>query len=97
VASPSLSLAIRHHAAEQRHEVLVNGQLSVVEHPLIDGVLVFTHTFVPPALRGRGIAEQLVRAALQWAQSQGKRISPQCSYVACFIQAHPEFSHLVQS
>jgi predicted GNAT family acetyltransferase len=46
-------------------------------------------------LRGRGIAETLVRAALEDARVQGRRVVPQCSYVAMFIRRHPEFQPLV--
>lgn len=71
------------------------GHLAVAEYVPEGDRLVFTHTFVPPELRGRGIAEQLVRAALDDARQQGKRIVPQCSYVALFIRRNPEFKPLV--
>ncbi|KAA0873763.1 GNAT family N-acetyltransferase [Nitrincola tapanii] len=45
----------------------------------------FTHTYVPPALRGRGLAEQLVQAGLQWAQTQGFGIHSRCSYVDRYV------------
>ena len=59
------------------------------------GLVIFTHTFVPPELRGRGIAEGLVRAALKDVRLQGRRVVSQCSYVAAFIGRHPEFKPLV--
>lgn len=46
----------------------------------------FTHTFVPPELRGRGLAEALVRAGLAWAEGQKLRIAASCSYVAKYRQ-----------
>src|SRR5690606_25189677 len=45
----------------------------------------FTHTFVPPALRGQGVAEILVRAGLAWARQQGLAVEADCSYVARFL------------
>jgi predicted GNAT family acetyltransferase len=57
--------------------------------------MIFTHTFVPDALRGRGIAAVLVRTALEEARRTGRRVVPRCSYVAEFIQRHPEFRDLV--
>ena len=56
-----------------------------------DKRVVFTHTFVPSTLRGRGLAEALVRCGLTWARSQGLVIETSCSYVAVFLERHPEF------
>lgn len=53
-------------------------------------VLVLHHTEVPPALEGRGIAAALVAAALAWARGEGLRVRPVCSYVAAYMQRHPE-------
>jgi predicted GNAT family acetyltransferase len=50
---------------------------------------------VPPELRGRGIAEQLVRAALADARTAGNKVVPACSYVAKFIERHHEYQDLL--
>ncbi|HEY9175495.1 MAG TPA: GNAT family N-acetyltransferase [Verrucomicrobiae bacterium] len=57
--------------------------------------VVFDHTFVPDGLRGRGIAAKLARAALEEARQRGWRVIPRCSYVAAFINRHPEFAGLL--
>jgi predicted GNAT family acetyltransferase len=54
-----------------------------------------THTFVSPELRGKGIAEKLVRTALDYARSEQRRVVPSCSYVDLFIRRYPEFQTLV--
>lgn len=86
---------ITHNAAARRHEAVVDGHLSVCEYELADGRMIFTHTAVPPELRGRGIAEKLVRAALADARAAGHRVVPACSYVAKFIERHREFADLL--
>jgi predicted GNAT family acetyltransferase len=86
---------VRHNAAEQRFEARVENLLCVAEYERRDGTMIFTHTFVPPELRGRGIAEALVQAALEFARSQGCRVVPACSYVDAFIRRHREFAPLV--
>jgi predicted GNAT family acetyltransferase len=86
---------VLHHAAAHRYETTVDGHLSICEYELQDGVMHFTHTVVPPELRGRGIAELLVRAALADARAAGRRVVPQCSYVAKFIARHAEFQDLL--
>jgi uncharacterized protein len=88
-------IAVRHNAAEKRYEAEVEGHLSVCDYEIVDDRMVFTHTRVPPELRGRGIAEQLVRAALADARTAGRKVVPACSYVAVFIQRHREYADLV--
>jgi uncharacterized protein len=88
-------VSVRHNAAASRFEAGEGVALAVAEYVLADGRMVFTHTLVPPELRGRGIAEQLVRAGLEFARAENRRVVPQCSYVAAFIQRHPEFQPLL--
>lgn len=89
------SVAVRHNAAEHRFEVTLGGYLAVAEYALEEGRMVFTHTFVPPELRGRGIAEKLVRAGLEHARAEKRAVVPLCSYVATFIKRNPEFAALL--
>ena len=88
-------VAVTHNVAEHRFETTVDGRLSVADYELRPGEIVMTHTFVPPELRGRGIAEKLVRAALAHAQREKLRVVPSCSYVAQFIQRHREYQSLL--
>ena len=88
-------IVVQHNVGAKRFEALVDGYLSVVDYTFEGDVVVFTHTFVPPELRGRGIAEKLVRAALGWAQTEKRRIVPACSYVETLIRRHAEFQALL--
>jgi predicted GNAT family acetyltransferase len=89
------NILVRHNAAAGRYEAEIDGYLAVAEYLLEGDRVVFTHTFVPPELRGRGVAEKLVRTALEEARQKGRRVVPQCSYVALFIRRNPEFQALV--
>ena len=53
------------------------------------------HTFVPPEMRGRGVAQQLVEALVADAREQGFTIVPQCSYVDALFRRHPEWADLL--
>ena len=68
-----------------------------LEYAVAGDHVVFKHTFVPEALRGQGLAAHLVRAALAEARRAGWKVIPRCSYVATFIQRHPEFADLITS
>ncbi len=56
--------------------------------------LVITHTGVPLAWEGRGIAAGLTRAALVYARAQGLSVVPLCSYAAAYLRKHPEYEDL---
>ncbi|MEO5565161.1 MAG: GNAT family N-acetyltransferase [Luteimonas sp.] len=77
-----------------RWTVDVDGEQGLIEYTLADGVMTITHTEVPKALGGRGIAGELVRAALDHARAQGLRVRPTCSYAAAWISRHPEYQDL---
>ncbi len=83
-------LDIRHNSAASRFEVTVNGHLCVASYHLVDGVMRMHHTEVPAALEGRGIAGQLVRAALAYAAANALEVEPRCSYVRAYMKRHPE-------
>jgi len=84
-----------HNAAAHRYEAVVDGHLSICEYEQADGRMVFTHTVVPGELRGRGIAEKLLRVALADARAAGCKVVPACSYVAKFIERHQEYQDLL--
>lgn len=50
------------------------------------------HTYVPPELRGQGIAMQLVEALVADARAQGFTIEPRCSYVEAAFRRHLEWA-----
>ena len=86
---------VLHHAADHCYAMTVDGHRSVCEYELDGERMIFTHTLVPPELRGRGIAEKLVRTALAEARAAGRRVVPACSYVARFIERHGEYRDLL--
>jgi predicted GNAT family acetyltransferase len=73
----------------------VEGHRGELDYLLRDGTMVITHTSVPPAIGGRGIAAELTRMALATARRQGWKVVPACSYAAAFIRRHPEFGDLL--
>jgi predicted GNAT family acetyltransferase len=54
----------------------------------------FVHTEVDPAHRGGGHASILVEHALDDVRSGSLRVVPQCSYVAAWIERHPDYQEL---
>lgn len=91
----SAPIVVRHNPADSRYEAEVEGHRAVTEYRVEGDRVIFTHTFVPPELRGRGIAEALVRTALEETRRRSLRVVAECSYVAAFIRRHPEFQSLI--
>jgi predicted GNAT family acetyltransferase len=87
--------AVRDNTALSRFEMETEGGIAVANYRSTPGEITFFHTEVPPALRERGIAEQLVQGALQQARAQGLKVVPRCAFVAHYIEAHPEFKDLL--
>ncbi len=85
---------VRHDAAHQRFSVTVDGHLAVLDYVRGDSTIAITHTGVPRAIGGRGVAARLVRAALLHARNEGLRVDPQCSYADAWMRRHPEFDAL---
>ncbi len=80
------------HEQGRRYYVELNGQVAEATYTeAADGTRSFDHTYVPDALRGQGIAEQLVRHALDDTIRSGHRVLPVCSYVKRFVERHPEY------
>ena len=94
-ADPPPEYPITHNLAARRFETRVDGWLCRADY-LVDGErILLVHTEVAPAVEGRGVAAALVRAALAWAESDGRKVVPRCSFVRVYLQRHPEYAHLL--
>lgn len=64
--------------------------LAEITFPQVGGRADINHTFVDPSLRGQGIADKLVRAALQQIAEAEKQPVATCPYVVKWFEEHPE-------
>ena len=85
-----MSVDIRHDPEEQRFSTVIDGQTGVLDYALDEGVMTLTHTGVPEAIGGRGVAAELMRAALDAARHNGWKVYPACSFAAAYLAKHPE-------
>lgn len=86
---------IRHDADARRFVVTVDGVDAFVDYERRGEQMVITHTRVPDAIGGRGVAGQLTRAAFDHARSAGLTVRPACSYAAAWVERHPDVSDLI--
>lgn len=94
-AESFMSFAIQHDSRAHRFHVDVEAAHCVLDYTLDSGVMTITHTEVPAKVGGRGIASELVRAALEHARDEGWKVVPQCSYAAAWMQRRPAYADLL--
>lgn len=80
---------------KRRFEVEIDGQTAVAEYIKTAQKLILTHTEVPRALEGNGIASHLAKTALNYAKSEGLQVMPLCPYMAGYIARHPEWKSIL--
>jgi hypothetical protein len=76
---------------KQRFELRVGDAIAFADYRIAGDKIYFTHTITPPALRGQGVASALAHGALTSAKAQKLTIVPQCSFIAEYLERHPEF------
>jgi uncharacterized protein len=92
----AVPLDIDHEPGAHRFVARTGGVEAVLDYDTVDAkTLDYHHTFVPPALRGGGIASQLTEYALSYARDKGLKVRPTCPFVARYVKRHPEFQPLV--
>ena len=86
---------VRDNKAQQRFELDVDGQIAFANYRLTPQAVIITHTETPRALRGRGIASELVRGALGRIRADGLKVVAGCGFVVDYLHKHPEYRDLV--
>jgi len=86
--------AVRDNTSLNRFELDVEGAVAFANYRLTPQATIITHTETPRALRGRGIASELVSGALQLIRADGRKVIAGCGFVADYLRKHPEFADL---
>lgn len=88
-------MEIRHDPAHHQFSVEYPEGKAVLDYEQNDKTLNFYHTFVPPELRGKGIAEQITKAAFDYAEKNGFKVIPSCPYIARVVMKNDAWKKLV--
>jgi len=81
---------INHEAGAQRFTTTVDGSAAQLDYTLSGRVMTITHTRVPAAIGSRGIAAELMQAALNVANAEAWSVKPVCSYAVAYMAKHPQ-------
>jgi predicted GNAT family acetyltransferase len=86
---------VRDNTAMNRYELDVDDGIAFANYRRTTAADIITHTETPRALRGRGIASELVKGALDLIRSDGRKVIAGCSFVVDYLERHPEEADLV--
>lgn len=89
-----------HNSEDQRYEARIDGELAgFAAYELTDRAVVFTHTVVHDAFEGQGVGSAMARFALDDVRAgtdgAGRRVVAKCSFMAGWIDKHPEYADLL--
>jgi hypothetical protein len=79
-----------------RYELSIDGEVvAFTAYRARPDLIAFFHTEVDESVQGRGLADRLIRFALEDARARGLAVLPFCPFVKAFIERHREFEELV--
>jgi predicted GNAT family acetyltransferase len=81
---------VKHEGAKRRFVTERDGHRALLGYRLTGDVMTIIHTEVPPQIGGRGVAAELMRAAVNLAVDSGYKIVPACSYAAAYLDKHSD-------
>ena len=94
-AEAASALRVVRNDDQSRYEGLIEGELAtVIDFRRHGDVLAITHTGTEPHWRGRGLAAETTRLALEDVRSEGLRVTPYCPFTVDYFQRHPEVEDL---
>jgi predicted GNAT family acetyltransferase len=94
MTTPPASTAVRDNTDASRFELDRDGSMAFANYRLAGDRVIITHTETPPALRGRGIASELVKGALELIRTDGHKVVAGCSFVVDYLDRHPEHADI---
>ena len=92
------AVPVQHEAAARQFTARLGSDVAVLQYRRTGASLDLYHTEVPPAFRGRGVAESLCRAAFEYARQEHLTVIPSCPYIAgTYLHRHPEYLPLTRT
>jgi len=90
-----MAASVRDNKERSRFELDVGSELAFANYRLTPAAVIITHTETPRALRGRGIASELIKGALALIRRDGHKVVAGCGFVVDYLDRHPEEADLL--
>jgi uncharacterized protein len=92
----SQGIEVRNNEESRSYEATLDGRVvGLIVYERQGSRTIFRHTIVESEYRGRGIATELVRRALEDLIAQGFTLTNYCGFVDSFITANPAYAKVV--
>ena len=85
-----------HNPEERRFELTVGGHLAVLDYIMMDDIIIFTHTGVPPEIEGGNVGIKLAQTGLEYARGNELGVRSKCWFVSKYLRRHPEYQDIVR-
>lgn len=92
-----MSSEIKNDKEQNRFVIEMDGSEAFVKYNESESTLDLYSTFTPPELRGKGLAEKVVRAAFEYARANNLKVIPTCPYIPTFLKRNEEYLKDVSS
>ncbi len=93
-----MDVVVQQEVEQQRFVALIDGEVAgLTEYVERGPQRVFVHTEVGDRFAGHGVANELIRSALEITRDQGRRIVAVCPVVAAYVGKHRDFDDLVDA
>lgn len=92
-----MKILVEHREKEQKFIAVINGLTAELDY-FFDHeaqALNYHHTFVDPALRGKGVAGTIVEFALNYALQHHYKVIPSCPFVKSYMDLHKKYKILL--
>jgi predicted GNAT family acetyltransferase len=86
---------VEDNAAARRFELASSDAVAFIDYRRDGNEVELIHTEVPASLEGKGIGSALARGAQPVQRAEGATVVPTCSFIARFIERHPDYGDMV--
>jgi len=85
-----MSYTLHHNEKACQYEYHIDGHIAYIRYDEQNGHMHLTHTTVPEALAGKGLAKTLLEDVLQEIKKDNKKVVAKCTYIVKYQEKHPE-------
>jgi len=88
--TPDVPSEVVDNTAARRLEIKIGDAVSFLDYRRTPTSFTIVHTEVPEELRGRGLGDTLVRAALRMSREHGLQTIVLCPFARILLKKHPD-------